>query len=68
MGAGQRLALVNEKGLLQIVDLSKGEGVVAGDLQLPLKEETKELILGTPALSGPHIFLRTDSALWRMSE
>ena len=68
VGAGQRLALVNEKGLLQIVDLSKGEGTIAGDLQLPLKEETKELILGTPALSGPHIFLRTDSALWRVSE
>ena len=66
VGAGLRLALVNEKGLLQIVDLSKGEGTLIGDLQLPLKEETKELILGTPALSGPHIFLRTDSTLWRV--
>ena len=68
VGAGQRLALVNEKGLLQIVDLSKGEGTLAGDLQLPLQAETKELILGTPALSGPHIFIRTDSTLWRVGE
>lgn len=68
VGAGQRLALVNEKGLLQIVDLSKPEGVVMADLQLPLKEETKELILGTPALCGTKVFLRTDSTLWRVGE
>ena len=68
VGAGLRLALVNEKGLLQIVDFSKGEGTVAGELQLPLNAESKELILATPALSGPHLFLRTDSTLWRVGE
>ena len=40
--------------------------VLAGQLQLPLKTESKELILCTPALSGAHIFLRSDSALWRL--
>ena len=68
VGAGNRLAFVNEKGLLQIVDLSKGDGTLLGELQLPLKADTKELILGTPALTGPHLFVRTDSALWRLSE
>ncbi len=68
VGAGQRLVLVNEPGLLQVVDFSKGDGVLAGDLQLPLKTEAKELILGTPALSGSRIFIRTDSALWRIGE
>jgi outer membrane protein assembly factor BamB len=68
VGAGRRLALVNEKGLLQIVDVSKGDGFITGDLQLPLIADTKELILGTPALSGPHIFIRTDSNLWRIGE
>jgi outer membrane protein assembly factor BamB len=66
VGAGQRLLLVNEKGLLQIVDFSNGDGILLGEFQLPLKAETKELILGTPALSGPSLFVRTDSALWRI--
>ena len=68
VGAGQRLVLVNEPGLLQIVDFSNGDGILAGELQLPLKTEAKELILGTPALSGSRIFVRTDSALWRIGE
>ena len=32
------------------------------------REETKELILCTPALSGSHVFVRTDSTLWRLGE
>ena len=68
VGAGTRLVAVNEKGLVQIVDAAAPEGAVLGQLQLPLKEDTKELILGTPALSGPHIFVRTDSTLWRLGE
>jgi outer membrane protein assembly factor BamB len=68
VGAGTNLVAVNEKGLVQIVDVSGAEGVVAGTLQLPLKEETKELVLCTPALSGGNIFLRTDGTLWRLGE
>ena len=52
----------------QVVDITAPEGAIAGQLQLPLKEETKELILGTPALSGRNVFIRTDSAIWRLGE
>ena len=68
VGAGQRLVAVSEKGLVQIVNIAAPEGAIAGQLQLPLKEGTKELILCTPALSEGHIFLRTDSTLWRLGE
>ncbi len=68
VGAGQRLLAVNEKGLVQIVDTTAPEGAVAGQLQLPLKAESKELILCTPALSGKSVFVRTDSTLWRLGE
>jgi outer membrane protein assembly factor BamB len=68
VAAGTRLVAVNEKGLVQIVDVTTPEGSLAGQLQLPLMEETKELILSTPALSGKSIFVRTDGTLWRLGE
>ena len=68
VGAGARLFTVNEKGLVQIVDIAAPEGAVIGQLQLPLNEEAKELILCTPALSGSHVFVRSDSTLWRLGE
>jgi outer membrane protein assembly factor BamB len=66
VGAGSHLVAVNEKGLVQIVDVAAPEGAITGEVQLPLKEETKELVLCTPALSGGHVFVRTDSTLWRL--
>ena len=68
VGAGTRLFTVNEKGLVQIVDVAAPEGALIGQLQLPLNEETKELILCTPALSGSNVFVRADSTLWRLGE
>jgi hypothetical protein len=68
VGAGTRLLLVNEKGLVQVVDTTAPEGAVTGQLQLPLKSDTKEVILCTPAISGNHVYVRTDSALWRLGE
>ena len=68
VGAGARLFTVNEKGLVQIVDIAAPEGAILGQLQLPLKEDAKELILCTPALSGGHVFVRSDSTLWRLGE
>lgn len=64
VGAGNRAVAVNEKGLVHVVDTAAPEGAVLSQLQLPLKEETKELILSTPALSGEQIFIRSDSTLW----
>jgi outer membrane protein assembly factor BamB len=68
VAAGSRLLLVNEKGLVQVVDTTAAEGAVIGKLQLPLKENSRELVLCTPAISGHDVFLRTDSTLWRLSE
>ena len=66
VGAGKHLVAVTETGLLQVVDTAAPEGAVVGSLQLPLKEDTKELVLCTPALSGGAVFVRTDSTLWRV--
>ena len=66
VGGGKHLVAVSEKGLVQIVDTEAAEGAIVGKLQLPLKEETKELVLCTPALSGDKVFVRTDSTLWRI--
>lgn len=66
VGAGNYLVAVTEKGLLQVVDVAAPEGAIVGSLQLPLKEDTKEVVLSTPALSGNAIFVRADSALWRI--
>jgi outer membrane protein assembly factor BamB len=68
VGANGRLIAVNEKGLVQVVDVTAAEGAALGRLQLPLKEDTKEMLLSTPALSGKHVFIRADSALWRLGE
>jgi hypothetical protein len=51
-----------------VVDTTAAEGAVIATLQLPLNAETKELVLSTPALSGKHVFVRTDSTLWRIGE
>ena len=66
VGAGTHLLAINEKGLLQVVDTGAAEGAVVGQLQLPLKEETKELVLCTPAISKGRVFVRSDSKLWRI--
>ena len=66
VGSGKTLVAVNEKGLLQIVDTAAPEGAVSASVQLPLKKEPEELVLSTPALSGGKIFVRADSALWRI--
>ena len=68
VGAGDRVALVSEKALVQIVDANAPEGALLGQLQLPLNEQTKELTLCTPALSGGQLFVRTDSTLWCLTE
>lgn len=67
VGSGKTLVAVSEKGLLQIVDTA-GEGSVTATLQLPLVKAPEELILSTPALSGGAIFIRADSALWRVGD
>ncbi len=66
VAAGDRILAVNEKGLVQVVDTTAAEGAVVGELQLPL--QGKEFVLSTPSLSGNHVFVRADSALWRLGQ
>lgn len=67
VAAGDRIVAVSEKGLVQIVDTKAPEdSAVVGTLQLPLKDEPKELLLSTPSLSGRHVFVRSDGKLWRL--
>jgi outer membrane protein assembly factor BamB len=68
VGAGSTLLAVNEKGLVQVVDVAAPEGAIVGTLQLPLKAETKELTLCTPALTGERVLVRTDSTLWLLGK
>lgn len=68
VGAGKHLVAVNEAGLVQVVDVTGAEGVSTGQLQLPLNQANKELILCTPALSTEHVFVRSDSNLWRLGK
>jgi outer membrane protein assembly factor BamB len=67
VGAANRALVVNEKGLVQVVDVDAPEGAVTGQLQLSLKESVKELVLSTPSLSGDLVFIRSDSTLWCLS-
>ena len=69
VAGGDRILAVNEKGLVQVVDTRAAQdAAVIGTLQLPLNEESKEMVLSTPSLSGKHAFVRSDSALWRLGE
>lgn len=66
VAAGKNIAVVSEKGLVQIVDTTAPEGKVMAQMQLPLIEN--QLILSTPSLQGNSIFVRSDGHLWRLSE
>ena len=50
------------KGLLQCADLSGDEGKVVGSIELG------ETILGTPALAGDALYIRSDGHLWKIAK
>ena len=60
VAAGNRLLAVNEKGLAQLVDLSKPEGEVISELDL------NHTVLGTPSLAKEGIYIRGESKLWKL--
>lgn len=62
LAAGHFLYLVNEKGLAQVVDLSKPEGEITGELDLG------EPIIGTPSIGGGGIYFRSDGHLWKIQK
>ncbi|HTI69454.1 MAG TPA: PQQ-binding-like beta-propeller repeat protein [Candidatus Limnocylindria bacterium] len=60
LGAGGYLYCVNENGLIQVVDPSKPDGVVVGELDLG------QPIIGTPSIGAGSLFVRSDAKLWRI--
>ncbi|MBX3747714.1 MAG: PQQ-binding-like beta-propeller repeat protein [Verrucomicrobiae bacterium] len=60
--AGHHLYLPNETGLLQVVDLSRPEGEVVGELPL------EDIILSTPSISDNALYLRSDRTLWKIAD
>ncbi len=61
VAAGRYVYATNEKGLLQVVDTSKPEGELISEMELG------ETILGTPAISGNALYIRSDGKLWKIS-
>lgn len=59
VAAGGWIYTVNEKGLIQVVNPAKPEGEVISELALG------ETILGTPAIAGGALYVRSDGALWK---
>ena len=61
LAAGHLLYCVNEKGLIQVVDISKTEGEILSEL------DSAEQILSTPSLSNGAIYFRSRTRLWKFS-
>ena len=59
--AGKHMIIFNEKGSGQVVDISGEEGELVGT------NELAETILGTPAVSGNEMFVRSDGHLWKIA-
>ena len=60
VSAGGFLYCVNEKGLVQVVDPSKPDGVVVSELDLA------QAVIGTPSIAAGSLFVRSDGKLWRI--
>lgn len=58
---GSFLYCVNEKGLLQVVNV-ESQGEVVGELDL------KKTILSTPAVANGALFIRSDGKLWKLGK
>ncbi len=61
VAAGPFIYATNEKGMLQVVDTRAPEGELISEMELG------ETILGTPAISGNALFIRSDGKLWKIS-
>jgi outer membrane protein assembly factor BamB len=61
LAAGHLLYCVNEKGLIQVIDISKAEGEVISELDLA------EQFLSTPSVSNGSIYFRSRTRLWKFS-
>lgn len=60
VGFGTIQYWVNEKGLLQVVDVSAEEGEILSTLDLG------QTVLGTPSIAHGALFIRSDQTLWKI--
>ncbi|HAM70579.1 MAG TPA: pyrrolo-quinoline quinone [Verrucomicrobiales bacterium] len=60
VAGANRLLAVNEKGLVQLVDLAKPEGEVVSEFDLG------QTVLGTPSLTEGGVYIRSDAQLWKL--
>jgi hypothetical protein len=62
ISAGKHLYFVNERGLMQVVDTQAKEGEIIGTLNLD------EQILGSPAVGGGALYLRSNTKVYKISK
>ncbi|MBT5925138.1 MAG: PQQ-binding-like beta-propeller repeat protein [Verrucomicrobia bacterium] len=60
VGFGTIQYWVNEKGLLQVVDVKPEEGAILSQLELG------QTVLGTPSIANGALYLRSDNTLWKI--
>jgi outer membrane protein assembly factor BamB len=62
VGVGQFLYCINEKGLLQVVDVEAAEGAVVSELDL------NQVVLSTPSIANGAVYVRSDAKLWKLGK
>jgi len=62
ISSGNYLFIFNEQGVGQCVDISAKEGKIISEVDL------KEMILGTAAISGKGLYIRSDNHLWKLAQ
>ncbi|HEX2747235.1 MAG TPA: PQQ-binding-like beta-propeller repeat protein [Verrucomicrobiales bacterium] len=62
VAAGTTIYVASEKGILYALDTTAAEGAISGKLDL------KDTILCTPSISGNSLYVRSDTALWRIGK
>jgi len=62
VAAGKYLYCFNEAGLLQVVDTTAKEGEIVGKLNL------NDQILGSPAVGGGAIYVRTNTKIYKLAK
>lgn len=61
VSSGDYLFIFNEQGVGQCVDISAKDGKIVSEIDL------QETILGTAALSGDALYIRSDGHLWKLA-
>jgi outer membrane protein assembly factor BamB len=62
VGAGNLLYCVNEKRLLQVIDIAAPEGAIVSELDLG------KTILSTPSIANGAVYVRSDTKLWKFKK